>query len=413
MRRHAAVLSTAADRRSGWHWGLFLRRLLIAAALVANLGGCGRQDDAAISETMNAHEPSLAVGPDATFAAWHGGVEDRSLIYLRELDARLQPADEIIVVSDGKRLAYEPDVIVAAGLPVVAWYEKDPVTRGLTAWLAGMTRQGERAWLTPLAAGGDEARNPVVRQIGDRLEVAWIEQPSTDDGSNSATIWWQRFSLAGATLDPPQRIGEATRDTWNLNATVADDRLVVTYDAALGTRTHELHMLTVGDGESAHRQLSDDDGHASLYPDLQIGASVQAALTWFDERDGNREVYMAVGTFGGLAEAGVLSALRVSHTDGDSIGAYLAWNGTAIGLVWSDDVSGERDIFAQTFDAGGKPLDAIGRLGASPETAGVPVIRAQGTGFVVAWNDYVANGGGAHTRIASSEIKLARLPLAD
>ena len=40
-------------------------------------------------------------------------------------------------------------------------------------------------------------------------------------------------------------------------------------------------------------RLSFDDGASSVYPDLAFGAG-RAAVTWWDTRDGNAEVYLAV-----------------------------------------------------------------------------------------------------------------------
>ena len=40
-------------------------------------------------------------------------------------------------------------------------------------------------------------------------------------------------------------------------------------------------------------RLSADDGASSLYPDLAFGAG-RVAVTWWDTRDGNAEIYLAV-----------------------------------------------------------------------------------------------------------------------
>lgn len=386
-----------------------LQARVIAIVLAAMAVGC-TPGDAPVSGGMRAYEPSLAVAQTGTFVAWHGGSGENSRIYVRRVDASGRPLGKAFAVSDGKRLAYEPDLIALPDGLAVAWYEKEPATGALSAWLAGVSPDGKRLWLAPLHAGSGVARNPVVRQVGDNLEVAWIEHPAPDDGSNRAEVWHQRLSLSGEPIAEPQRVGEANRDTWNLTAAADGNRLVVVYDAALGTRAHELHMLVMGDGEVIHRTLSEDDGHASLYPDLQFGPAGRAALTWFDERDGNQEVYLLAAPFEWLAEGSTPQPLRVSHSDAESIGAYVAWNGPVIGLAWSDDLSGGRDLFAQAFTADGQPLSAIRQIGPGRETAGVPVIRASGRGFLVAWNDYVAAGKGGHSHVAFSAIRLARLP---
>lgn len=363
---------------------------------------------------MRFHEPSLAVADQGTFVAWHGGTGDGSSIYIQQIDRRQHLIGHPIAVSDGQRLAYEPDLVKASDHLVVAWYERDKSTGDLSVWLAGLTGAGHRKWMIPLSAGGDQARNPVVRPVGGHLEVAWIEQPATNDGSNSATIWHQRISLTGEAMGPPQLIGQANRDTWNLNATVADGQFVVVYDAMLGSKTHELHMLIVGEAGAQHRNLSEDDGHPSLYPDLQVNHSRHAALTWFDGRDGNHEVYLRAVPFDRLGDGREASEFRVTNSPEDTIGAYVAWNGNTIGLAWTDRVSNQRDIFAQTFASDGSPLGPIRRLSSTREDAGVPSIRAYGPGFLVAWNDYVIKDGTAtHMSVASSTAEFALVPVSD
>lgn len=58
----------------------------------------------------------------------------------------------------------------------------------------------------------------------------------------------------------------------------------------------------------------------------------------------------------------VMSGIRVTDNAGDSIGAYLAWNGERIGLAWSDSRSGTYDIYFQSFDATLTPLTPEQRL---------------------------------------------------
>ncbi len=91
-------------------------------------------------------------------------------------------------------------------------------------------------------------------------------------------------------------------------------------------------------------RLTDDDGVASKYPDLAFGPDA-AAVTWFDERDGNEEVYLAVAPFPQLRNRFEANARRVTPTVGASIGAYVAWNGGRVGLVWSDDTEGEAEVY--------------------------------------------------------------------
>src|SRR5262245_715460 len=66
---------------------------------------------------------------------------------------------------------------------------------------------------------------------------------------------------------------------------------------------------------------------------------------WFDERDGNREVYLFVGSERELSGGVDNRALQVTSTPGESIGAYVAWNARRhrFGLVWCDSTEGQHD----------------------------------------------------------------------
>lgn len=372
----------------------FWRRGSIITLAVVMLASCSAPHVA-----MRAYELSLVSGAAGTWAAWHGGGDDASSrIYLQKIDAEGRVLEEPRAISDGKRLAYEPDLILADDRLVVTWYEKDAATRSLNGRLGAFDLSGNLLWHVALGQSGSDVRNPVVRQVGKELAVAWIEQGRA--AGDTADVKVQRFSLDGRPVDETQVIGRANRDTWNLNAAASGSSFVVTYDAANGTSAHEIQMAVVGPSNVKLRRISADDGHASLYPDLQVNGEGQAALTWFDEKDGNREVYLEVAPLDALGQT---QPTRITHTRGDSIGAYLAWNGSTLGLAWSDEHSGQRDIYARLFDRSGHSAGPAKRVSSSSAgRASVPAIRSAGSGFMIAWNDYVAAGDSAHGSVTSS-----------
>ncbi len=374
---------------------------LCGALALGALQGCSAPADA----PMRAHEMSLAIAPQGPFAAWHGGTGAGSAIYIQPLAADGKPAGAPIRVNKGERLAYEPDLIAVGGSLAVAWYERDPRDGRLSAWLAGVEPSGEGRWLVELGDGKGQARNPVVRRVGDTLHAAWIAE---SDGGRPA-VMHRRFSLDGAPRGEAMRVGDADADTWNLNAAVSEGRLLVTYDAAGPNAADEIQLLSISDEGAAPLQLTADDGFASLYPDLQVSDAGRAALTWFDERDGNREVYLLVTDAAALGSPALPAPRRITHGEGETIGAYLAWNGDTIGLVWSDEVDGRRDIYGQVFSADGRPIGPAENLSRSADRSSIPAIRPWGSGFLVAWNDYRLDDGGGHEAVTRSTARYAIL----
>lgn len=209
---------------------------------------------------------------------------------------------------------------------------------------------------------------------------------------------------------PPQRLAPAGRTTWNVNAAIDDQgRAWVVFDAKAGTRSDELFLARVDKTTTQVVRLTADDGAVSKYPDIALSAN-GAALTWFDERDGNKEVYLFVAPTGDLEEGLERRARRVTNTPGESIGAYVAWNGPHVGLDWCDNTEGQYEIYYQLFDPGGRALSASHRLTYNKSWSLIPAIRPWREGFALVWNEYTRGRRGAHGPDGRSEVMFALVP---
>jgi len=171
----------------------------------------------------------------------------------------------------------------------------------------------------------------------------------------------------------------------------------------LGSAPEELFMASLANGASRVTQLTPADGFRSKYPDLAL-AGDRAALTWYDEHDGNREVYLAVGSQADLDGKILTRAQRVTTTAGESVGAYLAWNGDRLGLVWSDDTVGNFEVYFEPFAADGRSAGPVQRLTTTTPQSLVPVIRPWRDGFAVAWSEVTFGSSGAHSDDTRSEV---------
>lgn len=370
---------------------------------LAMLGACaeGRSAGSAaqISDSgFGAYEVSLAVLPRGLAVAWYDTRDGNAEIYVRLLDDEGEPAGPPERLTHDPEQSYDASVDAAGHALAVAWYDKD-AAGSLDAWL-GLWEPGTGfRWRIGLAPDRP-SRNPVVRVRDDRIFCAWIER--ADDGSEAVRGGW--WDLDGRPRRAPERLGPAGRTTWNLNAALDDEgRAYVVFDAAHGTRAEELYLARLDAAGVELVRLTDDDGHRSKYPDLAIEGR-RAALTWFDERDGNREVYLFAGSTAELDGEVEGRSRRVTVTPGDSIGAYVAWNGPRIGLAWSDPVEDTYEIFFRSFDSSGVAAAPARRVTRTPAQSLIPAIRPFGTGFAIGWNEYVPDPSGAHGPGDRSEV---------
>jgi hypothetical protein len=367
--------------------------LLVVAAGCAPSPGFPRQ----ISNSgSGAYEAALSATGEGGLAAWYDARDGNAEIYLQVLDADGAPAGPERRLTNNADQSYEPSLARFGDAVAVAWYDK-AADGTLAAKLGVWDSDGGNRWMTALPA---PSRNPVLRSDGRALVAAWIQQ----DAAGAEAVWLGRWNDRGDVLAPPRQLGPAHRTTWNVNAALDVDGVAwVVFDAVAGTRSSELFLARADDRSVTLTRLTADDGKESKYPDLAIGDG-RIALTWFDAKDGNTEVYLWTGA--DMAVSGEIDApaRRVTTTAGESIGAYVSWNGSRIGLAWSDNTIGQHEVYFQAFDRSGAPLSGPTRVTSNATSSLVPDIEPWGEGFALAWNEYVPAAEG---HVGTSEIAFA------
>jgi hypothetical protein len=361
------------------------------------------------ASAAGAYEPSLAVFADGFAVAWYDTRDGHGEIYERPLDLDGAPAGPELKLTSSRYDAYEADIhpveTLAPGVGfVVGWYEKTP--QGTVPYLGVWSRNGASRWTRAVAERG---RNTVVRVRGATIYAAWI----VDETSPRAGVWAGWWDTDGRSIVAPRRIADAGETTYNLNAALGPDdthglpQALVVFDATAGTKTDEVFLVEDDGAHARTSRLTADDGFQSKYPDLALSDG-RTALTWFDAKDGNQEVYLRVGTLPSLLNADGDQATRVTRTTGHSIGAYAAWNGARLGLAWCDDSTGQHEIYFQDYSAAGAPLSAARRLTDTRTASLIPSIRPWKSGFALAWNEY--RGDGSHDAEGRSQVMVRLVP---
>jgi hypothetical protein len=344
-----------------------------------------------------AFEAALATRDGGFVAAWYDNRDGNAEIYMRLLDANGAPAGPERRLTYGPEDSYEASIETLGGAVAIAWYDKsgdDLLVPKLGVW----ELNGSNRWVRPLASAG---RNPVISVEGENIFCAWIGKEA--DGKE--WVWAGWWASDGTALAPPQRLAPAGETTWNLNAaTLGGGRALIAFDAKAGTRAEELFLIRFHPDSSAVVRLTADDGRPSKYPDVAIGDHL--AITWFDERDGNKEVYLLiVSTDSELTGQIDDRARRVTTTAGESIGAYLDWGSDGrLGLAWSDDSEGQHEVYFRPFDGTGQPRGATERITLNPTSSLIPAIRPWRNGFALAWNEFKP---GLEAHEGTSEIAFA------
>jgi hypothetical protein len=390
-----------------------LRCLSFAAALFASSVADIRQ--VSESRTGGSFEASLTRFGDGFAAAWYDTRDGVPSIYVRRLTADGVPAGpEIRLTRD--RTAYEPDIAALGSNLIVGWYEYDEKA-GFRAMVGSWSANGKQRWVKTVSAPGYLGRNTMIRTDGQRIAVAWIQEFK---GQSQIQVRWLDANGNNARGRLMTFYTPVSATTWNLNGDInpigdpADlhGNFWVTWDAEWakkGTSEILLGRPTPLPMSGSVTRLTPDDGIASKYPDLAFAADGTLAVTWFDRRDGNEEIYLAVSSQPELERSVAARARRVTDTSGESIGAYLAWNGDRLGLAWCDKTAGQHEIYFQGFDKTGAPLGDARQITHTPADSLIPAVRPFGDGFALLWNEFIAGPGGGHDPRSRSDVMFTRV----
>lgn len=349
-----------------------------------------------------AYEAALAATGSGFVASWYDIRDGNGEIYVRAIDEQGQPRGNETRLTRNPAESYEPSIAAFSDDRLaVTWYDKAP-DGTFTASVGVWTVEGINIWTKALPG---TARNPVLAVDRGRIVVAWIRPALAGDGEE---VWAGDWNETGDLVAQPRRLGVAHRTTWNVNLDIDDGGVAwVAWDAVWQTRVSELFLARIARQGLSVTRLTSDDGKESKYPDVAVLGD-NAAVTWFDAKDGNTEVYLFAGPAAQLTSEIESRANRVTDTRGESTGAYLTWNNSRLGLAWCDDTVGQPEIYFQVFDRSGRALTQALRVTDNSMSSLIPAIEPWRGGFALAWNEFVPAEPGGHG--GRSEIAFALVP---
>jgi hypothetical protein len=342
-----------------------------------------------ISESpAGAFEVSLAANTNGFGLAWYDTRHGQAEIYFRRTDGAGVPVGPERRISFSSTQSYEPSLTWHPGGWLVAWYEVD-AAQSSRGRLAGLDPEGRRRWTKTLAHGNARVRNPLVKAMGNRCLLAWLE-----DDEQGTVVRWAWLNAAAGTWDAPQTAGSAAKDTWNLNGDLGRDGTVfLAWDVARQGRAKECVVYQKPPGSAARILRWPDDGIPSTYPDVR---AVDATVVWREGEDGQGEIYL------GSLPTPWVGAANLSQSDADSLGAYLApfpkgptaWC-EAMGAGYAVVLGGR----------GEKPR----ALGPTTESQWVPSLAFSGRRLGIAWNTFRSIGPGPHASVGQVYLEVVSI----
>ena len=247
-------------------------------------------------------------------------------------------------------------------------------------------------------------RNPVISDPLTVLFCAWIA-PGPDGAEWVWAQWWGRRRLCCGSAAPGWTRGEDDVEPQR-RSHVGHGNASVVFDATAGTKADEVFIASISPSNIELLRVTDDDGVPSKYPDVAgYGLNV---LTWYDERDGNKEIYLLAPAPTKSAR-GSLSCLRVASPRRVANRSAHMWRSSdfVLGKEAASAWRGRTTPTASMKSTSSSSIGAPGRFPANRITRNgtsslIPAIERLRDGFALAWNEYVpaAEGHAGTSEIA-------------
>ncbi len=107
-------------------------------------------------------------------------------------------------------------------------------------------------------------------------------------------------------------------------------------------------------------------------------------VVWFDERDGNREIYYKRSTNSGISWG---SDTRLTNNTANSQVPSVIITGQTLLIVWQDNRDGNFEIYCKRSSDGGSNWGADIRLTNNPQISEFPSASASGQFIFITWHD--------------------------
>ena len=338
--------------------------------------------------------PRLVASGGGYMVAWVDNRLEDAHIFLRRLDAQGAPAADLQRISVRRGSHFQPSVVPAGEGYGVAWHgtgEGVGVVYFARVDANGVVVGGD----VDLSGGGANAAHAEVVWNGQEYAVAW-----TDSRHGDSEVYFRRVSAAGEAVGGAVRVtnvaGEAS--VPSLVHLGAGRGYAVAYNEhADGVFNVWLQRMdAAGAPVGAPQRVSTGPDNANAPRLLHIGGGY--AVTWYDTRDDNTEIYVARLDANG---ARIGDNIRVTNGAHPSVLPSIVRTVTGYGVAWQDRRAGNHEIWFRHLDDLGVPVAQPVRISNDPDNSFGPSLAWTGDTFGVAWYD---------TRHGEGEIYFARGP---
>jgi hypothetical protein len=221
--------------------------------------------------------------------------------------------------------------------------------------------------------------HPSVTASGSSVHVVWNDYRNGND-----EIYYNRSTDGGTTWDGDIRLTNNLDVSWPASVAAFRTNVHVVWNDTRSGNWEVFYKRSTDGGTTwkADTQLTNNNS-SSMYAAITV-LGPNAHVVWVDGRDGNDEIYYKRSTDGGTNWG---ADTRLTNASSSSEFPSVAVSGSCVHVTWYDQRDGNNEIYYKRSTDGGASWGTDTRLTNNPSSSEFPSLAISGNYVHMIWDD--------------------------
>ncbi|MFZ4592013.1 MAG: T9SS type A sorting domain-containing protein [Ignavibacteria bacterium] len=230
-----------------------------------------------------------------------------------------------------------------------------------------------------LTNNASSSQTPSIAVFGTNVHIVWEDNRDGND-----EIYYKLSTNAGANWGADTRLTNNSADSWYPSIAVTGTVVHVVWkdNREFYDKIYYKRSTDGGLNWEADTRLTNTNA-MSIYPSVAVSSSF-VHVVWYDNRDGNDEIYYKRSTDGGLSWG---TDIRLTNNTAYSITPSIGVSGSFVYIVWPDIRDGNYEIYYKRSTDSGINWEADTRLTNSAGSSYFSSTAISGSDIHVVWRD--------------------------
>jgi hypothetical protein len=283
--------------------------------------------------------PCVAVSGSVVHIVWGDErITNNEIYYKRSTDGGIAWGEDILLSYGSSFVANYPSLSVSGSNVHVVWLE-DQI-------LYNHSTDGGVTWATATSLTNTTSVfwSPSISSSGSKIHITWRDER---DGNNE--IYYKRSTDGGISWGIDTRLTNNSAFSFNPSLVASDSVVhVVWFDDRDGNYDiYYKRSTNSGLNWEADARLTNNAGNSET-PTISVSGSI-VNVVWRDDRDSNSEIYYKRSTDGGTSWA---EDTRLTNNISSSEAPSVSGSGSSVHVVWHDNRDGNPEIYYKSDPTG-------------------------------------------------------------